>query len=348
MNRILVIMNRFIGDLLFMVPALYLIRESYPHARLEILINKDCEGLIEPPQVDEVHAFDRTVRDLKGLRRATRELDFVSRFWLSSYDLVVDLSVHSRNFWIINMIRSPQKLALGPIRRPWQRLAYTKIIPVVRSRYETERFLKVPELGLGLEAKDYQDRITVPVSEADKDSARRFLLDNGLDGPFILFAPFSRGLTKYRTWPFENYGPVFEWVNRNGMTPLVLSGSEDGNWINELRAACGDQFRLVTRQTLGCVKGLMRQAKTLVSIDTGIIHMAAAVGLRGVGLWGPTSYGCKTPVGNCHIHLEKPYECRNACHKPVWDKCKYRKCLGDISPTEVIAAVESLLAEGRS
>jgi ADP-heptose:LPS heptosyltransferase len=345
MKRILVIMNRFIGDLLFMAPALYLIRDSYPDARLEILINKDCEGLIEPPLVDKVHAFDRTVRDLKGWRRASREIEFVSRFWRSRYDLVVDLSVHSRNFWIVSMIRSPRKLALGPIRRPWQRLAYTKIIPVVQVRYETGRFLKVPELGLGLDTREYQTRITIPVSEADKASAHRFLEETGVARPFILFAPFSRGMGKYRTWPFEKYRDVFEWANQNGMTPLVLSGSEDDRWIKELRDACTDRFKLVTGQTLGCVKGLMRLAETIVSIDTGIIHMAAGVGLRGVCLWGPTNYGGKTPVSNCHIHLEKSYECRKGCHKPIWDKCKDRKCMEDITPAEVIAAIDSLRAE---
>jgi ADP-heptose:LPS heptosyltransferase len=341
-NRILVILNRFIGDLLFMLPALRLIRDSYPDAHLEVLVNKDCEGILEPPLFDEAHVFDRTVRDLKGWDRTRRELRFISRFWGKRYELVVDLSIHSRNFWIVSMVRAPVKLAYGPIRRPWQRLAYTRIVPVFQGRYETERFLKVVEEGLGLDGRDYFARIDLPVSHAAIEQGRRYLKEIGVEGPFVLFAPFSRGRAKYRTWPFDKYAPVFEWVQQNAMTPLVLSGDEDGDWVQELREASGNSFQLVTNQTLTCVKGLMAQAETLVSIDTGIIHLAASVGLRGVGLWGPTTCGTKVPVA-CHIHLGKDYECRAGCGRGGWGRCAHKKCLADITPQEVITAMASLL-----
>lgn len=345
MQRILVMMNRFIGDFLFMVPVLYLLKDHYPEASLEIVINKDCEGLVGPPLVDKVHAFDRSIRTLHGWQRLRRETGFVRRFWRRPYDLVLDLAIHSRNFWIVSMTRAPIKLALGPMFASWHALAYTRIVPAIDPRYETERFLQVPGKGLSLDIAGYLDRIQVPVSEADLESARRYLRDFEISGRFILFAPFSRGVSKYRTWPFEKYAPVLRWVNSRGMIALVLSGPEDGEWIKQLRQVCHEPFVLVKGQTLDCVKGLMRLADALVAIDTGILHLAAAVGLRGVGLWGPTSHKAKTPALRCHIHLEKPYACREGCDRGGWERCNDHRCLGDIGSGEVIAALELLLRD---
>ncbi len=132
------------------------------------------------------------------------------------------------------------------------------------------------------------------------------------------------------------------------MTPLVLSGPEDVAWVRQLRQACSDPFLLVEGQTLGCVKDLMRHAGALVAIDTGILHLGAAVGLRGVRLWGPTRAETKTSALQCHIDLGKPYACRETCDLGGWERCSQHECLGDIQSGEVIAALNQLLGDPRS
>ena len=345
MKRVLVMMNRFIGDFLFMVPVLYLLRDHCPDLCLEILINKDCEGLVGPPLVDSVHAFDRTIRTLPPWRRLRSEIGFVSRFWRRPYDLVLDLAVHPRNAWIAGMARAERKVALGPLRGAWRPLVYTTVVPSAQARYETERFLHVPAAALGWEISSYLDRIQVPVFAEDLAAARRYLAGAGIAGRFVLCAPFSRGAAKYRTWPFENYGPVFDWLREEGRTPLVLAGPEDAGWVRQLREACAGSFTVVEGQTLGCVKGLMRLAEATIAIDTGILHLAAAVGARGVGLWGPTDPRSKTPALGRLVHLEKPYACRAACDRGGWEHCPDHRCLGDIGPQDVIAALQPLLGD---
>ncbi len=199
MKRFLVLMDRFIGDVLFMVPTLYLLRDHFPEACREIVINKDCEGLVGPPLVDRLHVFDRTIRRLPGWQRVRREVAFVSTFWRRPYDLVIDLAIHSRNGWIVGMTRAPRKIALGPLFKPWQRWAYTEIVPTVRYRYETERFLQVPGKAVQVNIAPYLDRIQVPVAAADVEAARGYLQSAGIPGRFVLFAPFSRGASMYRT-----------------------------------------------------------------------------------------------------------------------------------------------------
>src|SRR5208283_1823033 len=88
-------------------------------------------------------------------------------------------------------------------------------------------------------------------------------------------------------------------------------------------------------------------ASVAVSNDSGLLHVAAALGTPSIGIYGPTSpwhWAPLNPLG-ATIETTTNLPCR-PCHKPV---CRliHHRCMGDLAPDEVVAATDRAIAAAR-
>lgn len=267
-----------IGDVVHGMPVATSLREAWPEARLDWVIERRIHPLLAPhPDVSDFVLFDRSAgaRGLLDVRRRTRD---------RRYDLVVDLQVYLKAGLLTALLDGEVKLGFDRGRsRDLNWLFTTHRIPPAPVRHTQDQYLEFLE-HLGVE----------PIlewrfgfDEGERAEQARFF--SRFDRPVL--AVVLRTTRADKDWSPERYAQVLESAERElGLAPvLVGSGSE--------------AERAVAREVMGLTRSepvdaladdLRRLAWTLegaaltLSPDTGPLHVSAAVGTPVVGLYGAT------------------------------------------------------------
>jgi len=100
-------------------------------------------------------------------------------------------------------------------------------------------------------------------------------------------------------------------------------------------------YNLVGKTTLKDVASILLESDLLISVDTGIMHLGAALGIPTIALFGPTAPWRCGPYGQKHIVIQKEVGC-NPCYKK---KCKSKLCMKSITVDDVWEAVRKKLKE---
>jgi ADP-heptose:LPS heptosyltransferase len=167
----------------------------------------------------------------------------------------------------------------------------------------------------------------------------RFWSQNSLDGRAVLtLAPGSGAREK--NWPAEFFLSVARWWREaTGGAVILLVGpvEEERGEIAQLRSDC-----LVARDlTLSQVAALLSRSDVYLGNDSGISHLAAALNIRTVALFGPSDHRQWAPRGEKVIVLRRGIAC-SPCHDPIMKNCPHRACLTELLPEEIRAALACL------
>jgi heptosyltransferase-2 len=161
------------------------------------------------------------------------------------------------------------------------------------------------------------------------------------DGPVVAFAPGAVGPSK--RWPSTYYASVASSLAADGISVWVLGGPNERQLATEI-AASGGRVRDLTGPDLRNAVLALAAADAALSNDSGLLHVAAAVGTPSIGIFGPTSPWHWAPLNPLAavIETETSVTCR-PCHKPT---CRYghHRCMREIPPDRVVAAALAALA----
>jgi len=148
-----------------------------------------------------------------------------------------------------------------------------------------------------------------------------------------------------KTWPARRWADITSRLTSTG-TVVLTGGPSDEASIAAIRACLGEPPPSVTTLAWDELAALYRRADVVVGMDSGPLHLAAAVGTPTVRVYGPTDpriYGPATPPG--HVVLSGRLPCV-PCGNLVAPPCGYLldpPCLATVAVDEVVAAVRSLL-----
>jgi heptosyltransferase-2 len=173
------------------------------------------------------------------------------------------------------------------------------------------------------------------VARAEIDSWRR---EHGLaldSRPVVVLAPGAVGPSK--RWPASAYAAAARHLIAEGFAVWVVGGPEEKTLAAEIIGAT--TARDLTGHDLRNAILALAAAAVAVSNDSGLLHVAAALGTPAIGIFGPTSPWHWAPLNRLAATIESKseVECR-PCHKPV---CRFghHRCMRDIPPDQVLAAV---------
>ncbi len=272
MNRILVIRGGAIGDFILTLPTLKALREAYPQAHLEILGYKHIAVLAEN----------------RFYAQAARSIEYgpLSSFFAKNSELPNDLANHFASFdLVISYLYDPDGIFENNLRR----CGVENLIhgpAKVDDRDHAARQLAQPLEELGLRASDFAPRI-YPSTE-DRKFAEDFL--RGMPQPILAIHPGSGSETK--NWPIENwieFGNVVLDSDKFRGTLIIVSGEADQGRSNELETIWrNDRVHFARNLPLPVLAALLGHA-IFVGHDSGISHLAAAVGAKCILLFGPTN-----------------------------------------------------------
>ena len=159
----------------------------------------------------------------------------------------------------------------------------------------------------------------------------------------VLAAGAAYGAAK--RWPEQNFHKVAEfWVRRGGVVSVVGGASERDIGDMVLAGLPPERcFNLCGATSMNALMGLLKSAALCVANDSGVMHLAAALGTPGVAVFGPTDPAATAPVSDDWILLYKKLPCA-PCFKRT---CPDNKCIKAITPAMVLRAVLELCRKHR-
>jgi heptosyltransferase-2 len=164
----------------------------------------------------------------------------------------------------------------------------------------------------------------------------------GLGGaPAVALAPGAVGSSKRWTY----YAELARMLAEHGIDVWVIGGPNEKAIAAQIVATGGSRVRDLTGHDLRNGILAMAAATLAISNDSGLLHVAAAIGTPTMGIFGPTSPYHWAPLNGlaATIQTKTPLPCQ-PCHRPVCSKNDHR-CMKDISATEVLAIAKRVLAE---
>jgi lipopolysaccharide heptosyltransferase II len=178
------------------------------------------------------------------------------------------------------------------------------------------------------------------VARAEIENWRR---DQGLavdSRPVMVLAPGAVGPSK--RWPASAYTVLARRLIAEGFAVWVVGGPEEKSLAAEIIGETA--ARDLTGHDLRNAILALAAAAVAVSNDSGLLHVAAALGTPAIGIFGPTSPWHWAPLNPLAATIESKskVECR-PCHKPVC-RLGHHRCMRDIPPDQVLAAVRQAFA----
>jgi heptosyltransferase-2 len=162
--------------------------------------------------------------------------------------------------------------------------------------------------------------------------------------PLVALAPGAVGPSK--RWPVASFATLARRLAEQGSTIAVVGGPDEKPLAAEIAASAGDKVRDLTGSDLRNAILALAAAKAAVSNDSGLLHVAAALGTPAIGIFGPTSPWHWAPLNPLAATIETTtaLDCR-PCHKPTC-RVGHHRCMRDIDPEQVLEATRAALAPG--
>jgi len=313
-ERLLIVRLSAMGDVIHALPAVQALRNAFPNAIIGWLIEERWAELLcaegasrcgarsaQRPLVDCVHTVD-----LKGWRNALFSIptvERVARVWndvrTARYEIAIDFQGAIRSAVLAQWSGAPVVLGAREAREAPAGLWYT--------RQATSRGAHVIEHGLSLAESLVGRKLEALAVELPNDpeaEARiwRRLTDTGIREFAILNPGAGWGAKR---WPADRYGQVAQGIAKSGVQSVVNYGPGEEELTREVETASGGAAWAL-RCSISELIVLTRRAKLFIGGDTGPMHLAAALRVPVVAIFGPTDPARNGPYGTCSIVLRNP------------------------------------------
>ena len=289
---ILLIRLKSIGDILFTIPAVHVVRAAYPAARIAFLVSKESAPLLEGfDEVNTVITLDR--ERFRGFRpRAIlgEAFGLLRRLRASRFALAIDFQGYGETALFTWCTGAPERW--GVVYRRGRQWAYTRGIARDNAAQPADGHLSFLR-RCGLPAFPVRNEFQMPAGPLVQ--AREFFTENGLDParPTLFIQPYTSSAQK--DWPLDRYQAVARHWRGRGIQVIFGGGPAERAALAPVRAA---GFPVSAGVPLLVTGALMTLSTVVLGGDTGLLHLAVAGGKRVVMIMGSVGPGSCYPFGH--------------------------------------------------
>jgi ADP-heptose:LPS heptosyltransferase len=309
--KILVISLAGIGDTLLATPLIHELRVNFPASTIDVLIKEaGARDLLENnPHLNRVF--------YKNLLGSTRS-EALRYFWLlrkNRYDLSINTHPQSRMIYRIaaRIIGAKTRISHEYECFNWlDRKLTDRILPQDYSRHSVENNFDVLAM-IGAKKKLPAHEIEIFLTAAEEKWADDFLAGHNLTGKKMLGIHVGSGGTKnlpLKRWPLKNYAELVQKINRErpDIQILLFGGPEERKDHQHVLAQANQELtREVKTPNLRLTAALMRRCSAFLSVDTALMHIAAALKTRNqIVIEAPTLNVTNWPYGNNFTVVKNP------------------------------------------
>jgi len=286
--RILLIKFRHIGDVLLSTPLIKNLRIHFPDAQIDFALNEDTKEMIsQNPDINEIFAYDRKRIKNEGiLFRIIDEYKFIRKIIRKKYDLVMNLTEGDRGAIISKL--SGAKIRLGiKSRNSLLKLfcPYRSSIKETAHIHAVDRDLEFLKL---INLKPKEKKVKIYFNNQDYETVSDILKIEKITD-FVVIHPVSRWM--FKCWDDQKFAEIIDYLQRKGLHVIVTASPEQKELDRVLKilSYCNMKpLNLSGQLTLKETAALISMSMLFIGVDTAPMHMAAALSIPVVALFGPT------------------------------------------------------------
>lgn len=339
--EILIVKLSAIGDVVHTLPALDALHHQFPESTIDWVVEEKASDIIKDhPYLEKViiskrkrwlknfnkpFLWYRTLRDIIGFLRDLRA---------KKYDVVIDFQGLLKSAMLVFLSRGKRKVGYSNTREMSSLCLNEKVPFYPLDRHAVERNINLVRY---LGAKP--DEITFPfnITEENRKKVDHFLSANGLGASNPLIAIHSQAGWATKRWdPLKMARLSDKLIELYGAQVVFTGGSDEISSIGAIMSQMQHSSVNAAGETsLKELAYLLSLSRLMITLDSGPMHIASAMGTPTVVLFGPTAPWRTGPCCNNAIIIRKQLSC-SPCFKR---ECDSRACMEGISIDEVLEVV---------
>jgi len=335
--KILAIQFKYFGDAVMMTPALRAIRNRFPRGGLHVLVPEEIAPIFNHlPWLDRVWPMPRQ----RGRARFGQSWPTIRALRREHFDRSVDFASNDRGAILSRLSSARRRLGWDEPGGFWGRkFCYTeRVAPEMKPQHESARLAQLLSAWQIPPPDSLETEICADVSLAG--AARKILPD---ECAIVCHIASSQ---QKKEWPLAHWTKLHHLATEAGCHVVFTAarGEREQALMTELKRLAPDAVILPATPELSRFLAVLARAGVFISGDTGPLHFAAGLGVPTISLFGPSSPVRWAPIGERHRVLTGSTcscdgnlsVCQNANH-----------CLAAISPEQVFACLQAVLAESK-
>jgi ADP-heptose:LPS heptosyltransferase len=332
MQKFLVVRLSSLGDIILCSVVTQYLKAFFPRSHIAFLTKQSYLSIAKQlPGVDQIIGYGTHDSLISLIRELNRH----------KFDSLIDLHANGRSFWLRNLVSTTRKLKYQ--KRRFRRRLLTFMPSVVSPPPSVIQSYLAILSKLGIQSSNLEPALTLDNNNLEQ--ADSFLLKREInpESSLIGIAPGARWQTK--RWHPERFVDISARLQSEFGGPIIFFGNKEETVLIERLANQFPRSIAAIELDLGLVAGLMSRCRIMISNDSGLMHMATALKVPTVSIFGPTHPGLgfvnqmhshkivttNQPCSPCSLHGQKK------CYQPA------RYCMDNISVNMVYNAALSLL-----
>lgn len=309
-DKILVVRNDNIGDVVCTAPCFEALRQHFPEAFIGVLVCRLTEEVVHGnPFLDRVYVYDKAKH---GRYR------FVLTAWWKQFQVLLqirderfDLAIGVRSEfspsqgWLVYASGAPFRVGIRPDgkHRRFSFFYNVYVEPLKEAVHEVERSLHIlRRIGVDIEEK----RLFLRLLTKNRNKAKEFFSRHGLRGDKpVICINFSRRMEENRYWKVENYVGLIRKLKKLNIQTIVTSVPKDAALVQQMLATLRFQIPSYYSDSLKDFAAVINLCDVFVTLQGGAMHIAAAVGTPTVALFGKNNPKIWAPWGEGHMILRR-------------------------------------------
>ena len=327
--KILIIQTAFLGDVVLTIPLIQAAKK-YLKAQISVVCIPSTKNILEGhPSIDEIIVFDNKNSE-KGFFSLIK---FIKKLKEKKFDVAIIPHPSFKSGLISYLAAIPERIGFS---NSAGRFFFTNKVFFDKNKHQLERYLDLLK-HFGIEVKEEKTEIYI-------DEEGKKFADDVLPKNKIIFGINPGSIWATKRWPAEKYAQLADKIiTEFGDEILIFGGPDDIDIAKNVEKNMEQKaINFAGKTTLKQLSVLTQMCKVFVTNDSGPMHIAAAMNIPVVAIFGPTikQFGF-FPYSKKAIVIEKNVPCR-PCSPHGPNKCpeKHFNCMNKITVSEVFDAVK--------
>jgi lipopolysaccharide heptosyltransferase II len=330
-QKILIRGPNWVGDAVLAIPAMKSVRERFPDSEITLLVRPWVAGLFtSAPFIDTVWSeekpscltdWTRIIRDVRG----------------RAFDVALLLPNSFESALMMFLGGVPQRIGYATDGRRW--MLTSSITPSEGSRHQMQYYLDLVKV---LAAQTEEPSIAIEATARERADARRLLREEGISNvPFLVLNP-GAAYGSAKRWPEDRFAGVADALASELDLAVALIGSPSEVPIaQQIRDRMQAAAAVLTGKTsLETLIGVLAESSLMITNDSGPMHIAAALGVPTVAVFGSTDDKVTGPCGPQTRIVKHAVEC-SPC---LLRECPIdHRCMNGVSVEDVCRAARELI-----
>ena len=345
-TTILVEMLHGIGDTVCALPSLDLLREKFQNARIDVMVKFDtCKDIVETSHiyVDNIiviNIYDRIIDDIRLIKKLREnEYDYLivncatsvnkARLFAKIIRPKKWLGIQKNGYFLDNNPADKHfvELNLEAIKQICD-IPHKYIYP--KLYFESDKYNKILSLCENNE-RYKKNRITIGICIGNADPSYRYRF-------FHLGRVYTRG------WGIDNMINLLNKLSKEDLNIILIGGVQEKELLEVIRQKkCNVGIDFVGKTTIKESIALLAHCDLVIGVDTGMQHVAAAVGSSTLSIFGPTNPKSHGALSEKSYFIQSTQPCQYCYGTEKYINCDDRKCLKSITVDMVINMVHLIL-----